>query len=101
MQDRRLEDTAPLSDLYNQLIEKRNKEAINAGFKNYRDYRFKELGRFDYTAADCFQFHEAVKLHVMPLVNIIYQKKHDTYHSYNTKCNNFHCFIILISFHNK
>jgi oligoendopeptidase F len=75
MQDRRLEDTAALSDLYNQLIEKRNKEAINAGFKNYRDYRFKELGRFDYTAADCFQFHEAVKLHVMPLVNIIYQKK--------------------------
>jgi oligoendopeptidase F len=75
IQDRRLEDTTALNDLYNQLIEKRNQEALNAGFKNYRDYRFKELGRFDYTKEDCYQFHDAVKLHVLPLVNIIYQKK--------------------------
>ncbi|MGF2412326.1 M3 family oligoendopeptidase [Ferruginibacter sp.] len=75
IQGRRLEDTAALSDLYNQLIEKRNKEAVNAGFSNYRDYRFKELGRFDYTKEDCYQFHDAVKQHVLPLVNIIYQKK--------------------------
>jgi len=75
IQQRRLQDTAPLNDLYNQLIEKRNQEAINAGFSNYRDYRFKELGRFDYSKEDCFQFHEAVKQHVLPLVNIIYQKK--------------------------
>ena len=75
IQDRRLEDTTPLNDLYNQLIEKRNQEALNAGFSNYRDYRFKELGRFDYTKEDCYQFHDAVKQHVLPLVNIIYQKK--------------------------
>jgi oligoendopeptidase F len=75
IQDRRLEDTTPLNDLYNKLIEKRNQEALNAGFSNYRDYRFKELGRFDYTKEDCYQFHEAVKQHVLPLVNIIYQKK--------------------------
>ena len=73
--ERRLVDKAALSDLYNKLIEKRNQEAINADFANYRDYRFKELGRFDYTKEDCFQFHEAVKQHVLPLVNIIYQKK--------------------------
>ena len=75
IQDRRLEDTATLNNLYNQLIEKRNREALNAGFKNYRDYRFKELGRFDYTKEDCYQFHDAVKLHVLPLVNEIYKKK--------------------------
>ena len=75
IQDRRLEDTATLNNLYNQLIEKRNQEALNAGFKNYRDYRFKELGRFDYTKEDCYQFHDAVKLHVLPLVNEIYKKK--------------------------
>ena len=75
IQDRRLEDTATLNNLYNQLIEKRNQEALNAGFKNYRDYRFKELGRFDYTKEDCYQFHDAVKLHVLPLVNKIYKKK--------------------------
>ncbi len=37
--------------------------------------RFAELGRFDYKKEDCYQFHEAVKLHVMPLVNQIYQTK--------------------------
>jgi oligoendopeptidase F len=73
--ERRLEDTEALSKLYDHLIEKRNQESLNAGFSNYRDYRFKELGRFDYTAADCYKFHEAVKQHVLPLVNIIYQKK--------------------------
>ena len=75
IQERRLQDTEPLNNLYGNLLEKRNKEAQNAGFENYRDYRFKELGRFDYTKQDCFDFHEAVKQHVMPLVNMIYQKK--------------------------
>lgn len=75
MLERRAEDKDALNDLFNQLIEKRNKEALNAGFANYRDYRFKELGRFDYTKEDCYGFHEAVKLHVIPLVNEIYKKK--------------------------
>ena len=73
--ERRLVDKEALNSLYDGLIEKRNQEATNAGFTNYRDYRFKELGRFDYTKDDCYKFHEAVKQHVLPLVNIIYQNK--------------------------
>lgn len=73
--ERRLLDKEALHNLYDQLIEKRNQEALNAGFANYRDYRFKELGRFDYSKEDCYRFHKAVKEHVLPLVNIIYQKK--------------------------
>jgi oligoendopeptidase F len=73
--ERRLQDKNILDNLYNQLIEKRNRQALNAGFDNYRDYRFKELGRFDYTKEDCYQFHDAVKQYILPLVNIIYQKK--------------------------
>lgn len=75
IQQRRLQDKQPLNELYSQLVEKRNREALNAGFGNYRDYRFKQLGRFDYTKEDCFRFHEAVKQHVLPLVNSIYRKK--------------------------
>lgn len=48
---------------------------MNAGFENYRDFKFVEMGRFDYTKNDCFQFHEAVRLHIMPLVNEIYEHK--------------------------
>ncbi|RFM30247.1 M3 family oligoendopeptidase [Deminuibacter soli] len=73
--ERRLQDKDALNNLYTGLIEKRNQVALNAGFANYRDYKFEELGRFDYTKEDCFQFHEAVKLHVLPLVNKIYERK--------------------------
>jgi len=72
---RRLQDKKQLNDLFTALVQKRNLVALNAGFANYRDFRFKELGRFDYTKEDCYQFHEAVKQHVMPLVNQIYEIK--------------------------
>ena len=75
VQSRRLEDTDILNQLFTQLVEKRNQVALNAGFANYRDYKFKELGRFDYTKEDCFLFHESVKEHVLPLVNTIYGNK--------------------------
>jgi oligoendopeptidase F len=72
---RRLADKKELNDLYTTLLQKRHQVALNAGFSNYRDFRFAELGRFDYTKEDCYQFHEAVKLHVMPLVNELYEAK--------------------------
>ncbi len=75
IQNRRLADKEKLNELYDKLIQLRHTEATNAGFSSYTDYRFKELGRFDYTTANCFAFHEAVKLHVLPLVNEIYKKK--------------------------
>ncbi len=75
IQQRRLEEKQPLNELFDKLIAIRNQEAINAGFESYVGYRFKELGRFDYAPKDCFQFHEAVKLHVLPLVKAIHQKK--------------------------
>ena len=69
---RRLEDKDELNNLFSELIGKRDQIARNAGFSNYRDYKFAEMGRFDYTPASCFQFHEAVSLHVMPLMDEIY-----------------------------
>ena len=75
IQERRLADKDKLNQLFDQLIALRHQQAINAGFDKYRDYRFKELGRFDYSKEDCVRFHEAVKLHILPLVNEIYRKK--------------------------
>lgn len=74
VQNRRYQDREALNELFGKLVEKRHQLALNADFSNYRDYKFKELGRFDYTAQDCFNFHEAVKQHVVPLVKIIYQE---------------------------
>ncbi|MEY3577560.1 MAG: hypothetical protein RL394_1144, partial [Bacteroidota bacterium] len=73
--ERRLVDKEPLNELFSKLVALRHQVALNAGFSNYRDYKFAEMGRFDYTPASCFQFHEAVKKEVLPLVNQIYQEQ--------------------------
>jgi len=73
--ERRLQDKNELNHLYTQLVERRDQVAKNAGFANYRDYKFLELGRFDYTKEDCFQFHDAVKKYALPLVNEINKRK--------------------------
>jgi oligoendopeptidase F len=77
IQDRRLQDTDSLNNLFSELIRRRDQVARNAGFANFRDYKFVEMGRFDYTKEDCFRFHDSVKKHVLPLVAIIHQYKKD------------------------
>ena len=75
IQERRYADKEKLDELFTALVSIRQQVAVNAGFETFRDYRFKELGRFDYTKEDCFKFHEAVKQHVLPLVRDIYLHK--------------------------
>lgn len=75
MQNRRYTDREALNTLFDQLVAKRHQIALNTGFSNYRDYKFKEMGRFDYTPDDCFRFHDSVKHHVVPLVKRIYEEQ--------------------------
>ena len=67
IQKRRTIDTAVLNDLFTELIHLRHQVAVNAGFKNYRDYKFDELGRFDYSIQDCYDFHESIAKEILPL----------------------------------
>lgn len=73
--ERRLKDKEELNSLFSSLLGKRHQVALNTGFENYRDFRFVELGRFDYGKEDCYQFHEAVKQYVLPLVDQLYENK--------------------------
>ncbi len=75
VQERRLQDNGQLNELFSKLVTRRDQVARNAGFPNYRDYKFADLGRFDYKKEDCFEFHEAVKTGVLPLVDFIYDRK--------------------------
>ena len=72
---RRLQDKDKLNELFDKLLALRQQVAINAGFDNYRDYKFRELGRFDYSVADCFAFHEAVREHILPLQAMLTKHK--------------------------
>lgn len=73
--DRRKQDEATLNTLFDQLISKRNEVALNAGFSNYREYKFEELGRFDYTVQDCENFHSSIKSYILPIVEQLYEHK--------------------------
>ncbi|MNJ92109.1 Oligoendopeptidase F, plasmid [compost metagenome] len=72
---RRLEDRKALDDLFDQLVRLRDQVAKNAGCADYREYKFKALGRFDYTIEDCLAFHDAIEKLIVPIVKQLTVKK--------------------------
>ena len=66
---RLLQDTTHLEDLFDELLKMRHQMAINSGFENFRDFKFRALGRFDYEVQDCSDFHDSIKTEIVPLIN--------------------------------
>jgi oligoendopeptidase F len=64
-----------LNGLYDNLVKLRDTVAKNAGFENYRDYKFKELARLDYTVNDCYQLHKSIEESIVPLVREFMQER--------------------------
>jgi oligoendopeptidase F len=75
MNERRYQERERIEALFDQLLALRVQIATNAGYANYRDYKFAQLQRFDYTPEDCFAFHAAVAQHVVPLVRKIQARR--------------------------
>ena len=75
MQKERISLADRLQKLFTDLVQRRHKIAVNAGYLNYRDYRFDDLGRFDYGPDDCMRFHESVSREVVPLVDHIMEQR--------------------------
>jgi oligoendopeptidase F len=73
--ERRSEDREKLDILYDELISLRQKIANNAGFENYRDYMFSAMGRFDYTATDCYSFHDAIQQEIIPIITSLEKER--------------------------
>jgi oligoendopeptidase F len=72
---RRLQEAEKFEEIFDQLVRLREQIAKNAGFSNYRDYAFRARARFDYTAQDCYDFHNAIEREVMPLVRDLQSKR--------------------------
>ncbi len=70
--ERILEDSEHLEDLFDELLHRRHQLALNAGFDNYRDFAFRHLNRFDYSPQDCYDLHEAVKSEILPILDELY-----------------------------
>lgn len=75
--ERRIKDRDTLDKLFDELIALRQKIARNAGFDNYRDYKFAAMGRFDYTPSDCYNFHASIAQEITPIVHQIDQDRKD------------------------
>jgi len=67
--ERKLEDREALFEVWIKGLQVRQQIARNAGYDNYREYRWQELYRFDYTPDDCKALHEAVEQVIVPVAS--------------------------------
>lgn len=74
-QERQLADRAIRNEQWVKLLQLRQQIARNAGYENYRDYRWKQLLRFDYTPADSLAFHTLIEQELVPVANALWEKR--------------------------
>lgn len=74
---RRLQEREAFDEQFEGLWKLREQMAANAGFANYRDYAFRKLGRFDYTPAECAQYHDAVASEVVPVLRELQARRRE------------------------
>lgn len=67
IQERRLKDADRLNSLFDELFKLRTEIAKNSGFSNFRDYKFTQLQRFDYTQKDVDNFASSIEEFIVPI----------------------------------
>lgn len=72
---RQLAERQQLETIFDEMIRLRTRIARNAGFENFIEYQFRNLGRFDYSPDDCCAFHDAVERHIVPLVRSLRERR--------------------------
>ena len=75
--ERQLADREALNNLWTQYLGLRRKQAANAGYDDYRAFRWEQFKRFDYTPEDCLRFHDAIEQVVVPAAARIYEKRRE------------------------
>ena len=72
---RQLADRAAINELWGKFLRLRRQKAANAGLPDFREYRWRQMLRFDYTPADCASFQQAILKVVVPAAVKIYEKR--------------------------
>lgn len=75
--DRFLRDAPDLDEVYERMVRLRHRMALNADCANFRDFAFRIMERFDYTPADCLDFHEAIERVVCPAARQLARERQD------------------------
>lgn len=72
---RQIADRDAINALWGEYLPLRQKLAENAGLSSFREYRWRQLQRFDYTPADCETFHAAIEAVAVPASQRIYERR--------------------------
>lgn len=72
---RRLQDVDRIEALFDQLVQLRHRMALNADCRDYREYAFKVKQRFDYTPADCLEYHRSMERAVVPVLRDLQRQR--------------------------
>lgn len=72
---RQLADRQAINALWQKLMAVRGQIAANAGFDSFRDFRWRQLLRHDYTPEDCKNFSLAIEEVVVPVAERFYDRQ--------------------------
>lgn len=72
---RRLQDAAAIDDVWRKLLDVRQQIAANAGFSDYRSYRWAAMSRFDYSPEDAKRFSQAIEAVVVPAATRLMERR--------------------------
>jgi oligoendopeptidase F len=73
--ERQLIDRERINSIWASLVRNRQQIAHNAGYASYRDYRWRQMLRFNYTPTDCLAFHQAVEQVVVPAARRLLEER--------------------------
>jgi oligoendopeptidase F len=75
MLTRQLADRTAINELWQKMLKLRFQLARNADLPSYRDYRWQQMLRFDYTPENCRTFQQAIEKTAVPAARRIYERR--------------------------
>jgi len=74
MSQSQLDDREPIDQLWGKFMDIRSELAANAGYPDYRSFRWLQRLRLDYTPEDSKEFLESIKQVVVPVATRVYER---------------------------
>jgi oligoendopeptidase F len=75
MREREALDTPALTNLWRRMMRQRRQLAVNASLPSYREYRWRQLFRFDYTTDDAKRFQDAIAEVAVPAAQKLNERR--------------------------
>jgi oligoendopeptidase F len=69
------QDRQAIDELWIKFMNVRGQIARNAGYDSYRDYRWREMLRLDFTPEDCLRFDESIEKAAVPAALRAYERR--------------------------